>query len=106
MIADLDGDRRVRHREVPQLGFDRRGELGADLPASAAHDDRRGSFVGERLLSLLVELGGALVESFEFAQTIGRLDVEFHHRGEVVAVLAAEVLEELATLAQERQALG
>ena len=32
--------------------------------------------------------------------------MELHHCCEIVAVLAAEVLEELATLAQERQSLG
>ena len=69
--------------------------------ASAAHQ-----FGRQCLLARPVEFGGALVELFELGEPVGGLCVECHHCGQVVSVLAPQILEHLPALTDLGQPLG
>ena len=107
VVADLDGDRRVRHRQSAQLAS------RPPLPAAGPTSRRRrptasaaARSAAERRWRASSSSAARSSKSLELAQPIGGLGVERHHRGQVVAVLASQVLEQLAALADLGQPFG
>ena len=105
VLADLHGDCSVGHGQSPKFPLDRRGELRTDLTTATPDGLGGRTLRGQGLLALLVEFGHALVELLELAEPTGDLDVERHHRRQVVAVLPPQVLEDLAPLPDRCQPL-
>ena len=98
MLADLDGDVCMRHRQAAKaLLYCYTQRLGR---FAARYSDPLGShpLCIECRRPFHVEFGSALVVRFEFTQPVLGLRVVLHDCGQVITVFATQVSEELAPL--------
>ena len=94
VLADLHRDLGVRQGQLAQARLRPPSASSVPRPAGGRADGPGGGeFVGERLAARsCVERRGAGVELLQLVEARLGLGVERHHRGQVVAVLAAQVL--------------